>query len=202
MRQGNEIVPQVGCSKFRIDLAASHPAKPGKFVLAIECDGATYHSRDTARDRDRLRQQQLEKVRGWTFHRIWSNYWFMRKDEEVERAVKAFHKAVATSDEPRISKAMTPTPATEEPSFIVGSAPIPDRSPSSPPIAKRASIAEYTYQELQALIHWVQSDGKLRTHEEIADGMFAALPFSRRGAKIEAALKRAIEGWENPKRYL
>ncbi len=198
--RGMKIVPQVGCSKFRIDLAASHPAKPGKFVLAIECDGATYHSSYTARDRDRLRQQQLENL-GWTFHRIWSTDWFMRKDEEVERAVKAFHKAVATSDEPRISKAMTPTPATEEPSFIVGSAPIPDRSPSSPPIAKRASIAEYTYQELQALIHWVQSDGKLRTHEEIADGMFAALPFSRRGAKIEAALKRAIQGWEKTKRY-
>jgi REase_MTES_1575 len=64
---GIELVPQVGCSKFRIDLAASHPTQPGRFVLAIECDGATYHSSYTARDRDRLRQQQLENL-GW----IWS----------------------------------------------------------------------------------------------------------------------------------
>jgi hypothetical protein len=38
----------------------------------------------------------------------------------------------------------------------------------------------------------VKSDGKLRTNEELADEMFAALPFSRRGSKIEAALQRAI----------
>ena len=69
--KGIEIVPQVGCSKFRIDLAACHPTKPGKFVLAIECDGATHHSSYTARDRDRLRQQQLENL-GWTFHRTGS----------------------------------------------------------------------------------------------------------------------------------
>ena len=31
-----------------------------------------------------------------------------------------------------------------------------------------------------------------RTNDELADEMFAALPFSRRGAKIEAALKRTI----------
>jgi hypothetical protein len=69
--KGIDVVPQLGCSKFRVDLAACHPTAPGKYVLAIECDGATYHSSYTARDRDRLRQQQLEKL-GWTFHRIWS----------------------------------------------------------------------------------------------------------------------------------
>jgi hypothetical protein len=42
------------------------------------------------------------------------------------------------------------------------------------------------------LLRWVKSDGKLRTNDELADEMFAALPFSRRGSKIEAALKRAI----------
>jgi very-short-patch-repair endonuclease/Cdc6-like AAA superfamily ATPase len=97
--KGIVLRPQVGCSKFRIDLAAAHPSKPGKFVLAIECDGATYHSSYTARDRDRLRQQQLQNL-GWTFHRIWSTDWFMRKHEEVERAVQAFHTAVAASDAP------------------------------------------------------------------------------------------------------
>ena len=73
--KGIKMQAQVGCSKFRIDLAALHPDRPGSFVLAIECDGATYHSSYTARDRDRLRQQQLENL-GWTFHRIWSTDWF------------------------------------------------------------------------------------------------------------------------------
>ncbi len=36
--------PQFGASRYRIDLVAMHPKKPGRPVLAIECDGASYHS--------------------------------------------------------------------------------------------------------------------------------------------------------------
>ncbi len=76
--RGLKLIPQLGASQFRIDMVAEHPRKPGRFVLAIECDGASYHSSYTARDRDRLRQQQLENL-GWRFHRIWSTDWFMRR---------------------------------------------------------------------------------------------------------------------------
>jgi very-short-patch-repair endonuclease len=189
--KGIEMVPQVGCSKFRIDLAACHPTQSGRFVLAIECDGATYHSSYTARDRDRLRQQQLENL-GWIFHRIWSTDWFMRRDEEVERAVAAFQRAVVASDQPKPTKSLQPVAvATEQP------APVPTmecsgRSSLNPPIRVRGSIDEYTAFELQELLRWVKSDGKLRTNDELADEMFAALPFARRGSKIEAALHRAI----------
>lgn len=187
---GIELVPQVGCSKFRIDLAASHPNQPGRFVLAIECDGATYHSSYTARDRDRLRQQQLENL-GWTFHRIWSTDWFMRKDEEVTRAVQAFKRAVEASDRPKPVKKLAPL---VEPSVSTPLRPpeAPGRLSPHPPIPNRTSITEYTSGELQALLRWVKSDGRLRTNDELADEMFAALPFSRRGSKIEAALKRTI----------
>jgi very-short-patch-repair endonuclease len=95
--QGLKLIPQLGASHFRIDMVAEHPSKPGRFVLAIECDGATYHSSYTARDRDRLRQQQLENL-GWRFHRIWSTDWFMRKEGEVERARQAFQGAVEYAD--------------------------------------------------------------------------------------------------------
>jgi very-short-patch-repair endonuclease len=94
---GMKLIPQMGASHFRIDMVAEHPSKPGRYVLAIECDGATYHSSYTARDRDRLRQQQLETL-GWRFHRIWSTDWFMRKDEEIQRATKAFEDAIAFAD--------------------------------------------------------------------------------------------------------
>src|SRR5262249_23014290 len=53
-RNGLKIMGQVGTSRYRIDLVVIHPTKPGRYVLAIECDGATYHSAATARDRDRL----------------------------------------------------------------------------------------------------------------------------------------------------
>ncbi len=189
--KGIEIVPQVGCSKFRIDLAASHPTHPGKFVLAIECDGATYHSSYTARDRDRLRQQQLESL-GWTFHRIWSTDWFMRRDEEIERAALAFQKAVAASDRPKTPKTLQPIAAFAEPIPAKKIFETIGRTPVNAPISVRASITEYTSYELQALLRWVQSDGKLRTNDELADEMFAALPFMRRGSKIENALRRTI----------
>jgi hypothetical protein len=48
--------PQVGAAGFRIDLGVRHPDKPGTYLLAVECDGATYHSALWARERDRLRQ--------------------------------------------------------------------------------------------------------------------------------------------------
>ncbi len=64
IRYGLEPVPQVGCGGFRIDLALKHPAHPGLYCLGIECDGATYHSSKTARDRDRIRQSILENWDG------------------------------------------------------------------------------------------------------------------------------------------
>jgi very-short-patch-repair endonuclease len=137
--KGMNLVPQLGCSKFRIDLAACHPTAPGKYVLAIECDGATYHSSYTARDRDRLRQQQLEKL-GWTFHRIWSTDWFLRRDEEIDRALRAFSASVEKSNRgdnntvqklPAVDAAPPPVPAT----------PVGKRSSPVPPIPVRESIA-------------------------------------------------------------
>jgi very-short-patch-repair endonuclease len=91
------LLPQWGASRYRIDLVASHPRQPGRLVLAVECDGASYHSAPTARDRDRLRQQHLEAL-GWRFHRIWSTDWFTQREQEVNRAVRAFNDAVAFAD--------------------------------------------------------------------------------------------------------
>jgi very-short-patch-repair endonuclease len=77
---------QIGCSGYRIDLAIAHNNCPGEFLLGIECDGASYHSSSTARDRDRLRQQVLERL-GWNIHRIWSTEWFRNKPEQVRLLV-------------------------------------------------------------------------------------------------------------------
>ena len=63
-------------------------------MLAIECDGATYHSALWARERDRLRQQVLENL-GWRFHRIWSTDWFYRRAEELERLKQVLDAARA-----------------------------------------------------------------------------------------------------------
>ena len=65
--KGYNVVTQVGCSGFRIDMAVKDPINTGKFVIGIECDGATYHSSRTARERDRLRQTILEDMGSISF---------------------------------------------------------------------------------------------------------------------------------------
>ena len=75
---------QVGSAGFRIDVGVRHPDSPGKYILAVECDGAAYHGALSARERDRHRQAVLEGL-GWTFHRIWSTDWFHRRPQEGQR---------------------------------------------------------------------------------------------------------------------
>ncbi|MCM1561237.1 MAG: DUF4011 domain-containing protein [Butyrivibrio sp.] len=89
---GFEVDTQVGCSGFRIDLGLRRPGG-SDYILAIECDGATYHSSKNARDRDRLRQEILERM-GWNFYRIWSTDWFKNKRVEKERLREAATQAV------------------------------------------------------------------------------------------------------------
>ena len=79
--RGYECEPQVGVAGFFIDIAVIDPGGSGKYLMGVECDGATYHSGKSARDRDRLRQEVLERL-GWRIRRIWSTDWF--KDPKAE----------------------------------------------------------------------------------------------------------------------
>lgn len=81
---GCEAVPQVGVAGYFVDIGVKHPDWPHGFLMAVECDGATYHSAKSARDRDRLRQEVLEGL-GWYVHRIWSTDWFTDPTREASR---------------------------------------------------------------------------------------------------------------------
>lgn len=83
---------QVGSAGFRIDIGVRHPDRPGQYLVAVECDGAAYHSALWARERDRLRQDILETL-GWRFHRIWSTDWFHHRKREIERLRAALERA-------------------------------------------------------------------------------------------------------------
>ena len=88
---GYEAVPQVGVAGFFIDLAVRDPDVPGTFLLGIECDGASYHSSRSARDRDILRQQVLEGL-GWTIFRIWSTDWFRDPAGQTRRMTEFINR--------------------------------------------------------------------------------------------------------------
>ena len=202
--RGLRLIPQLGASQYRIDIVAEHPRKPGRYVLAIECDGATYHSSNTARDRDRLRQHQLEAL-GWRFHRIWSTDWFMHKSEEVERAIKAFGEAVEWADRVDATGQSAARNGGAQHNGnganhnTEGNAQKENRESngrsSRPLVPQRSTITEYTSNELARLISWVTSDGQLRTDDEVLREMVEVLGFKRRGARIDLRLRQAIEQW-------
>ena len=65
-----------------------HPNYVSAYLAAIECDGATYHSGVSVRDRDRIRQEILESL-GWKnrIWRIWSTDWFRNPGRETARLI-------------------------------------------------------------------------------------------------------------------
>jgi very-short-patch-repair endonuclease len=81
---GFAVEPQVGVAGYRIDLGVGHPDYFHGFLAGIECDGATYHSAKSVRDRDRLREAVLTGL-GWHIYRIWSTDWFANPDREMEK---------------------------------------------------------------------------------------------------------------------
>ncbi|HLC00568.1 MAG TPA: DUF3320 domain-containing protein, partial [Candidatus Bathyarchaeia archaeon] len=91
-RMDYRVVPKVGCSVYPIDMAVIDPVDPGCYLLAIECDGATYRASNSARDRDRLREQVLRQL-GWRIHRIWSPDWVARRESEMRRLKDALDQA-------------------------------------------------------------------------------------------------------------
>lgn len=86
--RGYEVTPQLGVAGYRIDIAVKHPKFPSSYLAAIECDGATYHSALSVRDRDRIRQEILESL-GWKgrIWRIWSTDWFRTPLQESDKLI-------------------------------------------------------------------------------------------------------------------
>lgn len=85
-RRGVTLQVRVGLAGYRIDFGVVDDSVPGRFVCGIECDGVAYHDAETARDRDRLRHEVLER-RGWTIHRVWSTDWFKDRSGQIERLI-------------------------------------------------------------------------------------------------------------------
>lgn len=184
---GLTVIPQYGTSGFRIDFALPHPSLPGRMVLAIEADGASYHSSPTARDRDRLRQQVLERL-GWRFHRIWSTDWFNDPQTEVDKVVAACKQALDDIDN-RQPAAIDEEDDTEE---VVPEFNAPTRQGRRPYILPGGTINDYSQRQLVALARWIKSDTLLRTEDQMIEEMMNELGFQRRGKRIVEALAEAI----------
>jgi very-short-patch-repair endonuclease len=185
---GVPLICQHGVGRYRLDFVAKHPDQPGRLVLAIEADGASYHSAETARDRDRLRQEQLERL-GWRFHRIWSQDWFTDRKREIDKAVAAYHAAVGASDDPAAAAPASTIPAPPlRPAAPRGK----ERGPR-PNLFRWGQIDEFTDRDLQTMVRWIESDTLLRSREDLIVEVMADLGFARRGRKIVSRIGAAID---------
>lgn len=90
------IILQYKYGGFRIDMVidSGDPAKPR---IAIECDGASYHSGKEAYVYDIHRQNILESY-GFVFHRIWSTNWWRNSQREEQRMIE-FIKGIFNDSE-------------------------------------------------------------------------------------------------------
>jgi very-short-patch-repair endonuclease len=206
LQRGLKLTAQYGTSGYWIDFAVQHPVQPGRYIMAIECDGATYHSSQSARDRDRLRQEQLER-QGWRFHRIWSTEWFHDKQASADKAVDAYQQALHAaddSDQARRQELATTNRSTSEQqsashlkttfeSALPRYAPVTaERHGPRPPLLWGQPIEAYSDAELLTLARWITTDDALRTEDELLQEMMRELGFQRRGKNVAARLTAAI----------
>ena len=92
---GYTVRRQVGAAGHWIDLAVVNPEHPDEvYALGIEFDGPGYRNVPAARDRDRLRDQELRAL-GWHLHRIWSTAWYNDPAAEGARLLEAIQRALA-----------------------------------------------------------------------------------------------------------
>lgn len=131
---GHEVHPQVGSAGFFLDLAVVDPVNPGRYLLGIECDGASYHSARSARDRDRLRQAVLEGL-GWRIHRIWSTDWFRNPEQELTKVVQAIESAR------RARSAPPPPPPIRQPHPEIPPAVL--KAPPAEPVERGSATTPY-----------------------------------------------------------
>jgi hypothetical protein len=94
------------------------------YICGIECDGATYHSSKSARDRDRLREEVLNRL-GWELYRIWSTDWF-RDPQGCKELLKTYLAGHLEKRLKNVPKVVQPKPV--EPRQAIVATPQPGRS--------------------------------------------------------------------------
>lgn len=87
---GWQVVPNVGASALKVDLAVVDPDDSDRYCAGILLDGASYRAARTTRDRDVLRDEMLEAL-GWKLTHVWTLDCYNNFDREVKR-VTAFLK--------------------------------------------------------------------------------------------------------------
>jgi len=208
--RGLLVAQQVGASEYRIDLAIRDPRDPSRYLLGVECDGATYHSAKTARDRDLLRQEVL-RGQGWRLYRVWSTDWFRDREKATEGVLRAIQRALETPhDSVPAQTPPSPRPPTDpraatQPDPPTGNAPAPAIVPPTrrhPPGERYRKYREsgqrdYLLDRQQArwlagqIVRVVEFEGPIH-RELLLDRLKEIDGIGRVGHNVEANFTRAL----------
>jgi hypothetical protein len=194
---GHEVLVTPGSSADRLDLAIIDP-ETSTPVIAIAIDGPSYASRPSVRDRDRLRPEQLTRL-GWRYVTTWSQDWYrdsaaaaVRLLDQVAEHLEAARRGRdgAPADDGTVAPDL-PTANDERPSARTQFEP--RIRPAKPNFRSGGpSITDWRREDLVALAAWIETDGLLRTSEELQREMMGELGLSRRGSRVAAALDAAV----------
>lgn len=198
--RGYSVQRQVGLAGFYIDLAVTDPERPGRFLLGIECDGASYHSAQSARDRDRLRQQVLLD-HGWNLHRIWSTDWFQRPQEQLDLVCRQIDAARAAFDERVVEEVLSKEQAvdaaaierelrTEDGDFTFE--PYVEANPQRPTHRSEEIHDTPTGVLTEIAVDVVRIEGPVHA-DEVVSRIRDAWGAKRAGSRIQDAVERAID---------
>jgi very-short-patch-repair endonuclease len=200
--------PQVGICGYRVDLGVLDDDVPGRFVCGIECDGVAYHSMETVRDRDRLRQQVLE-ARGWMIHRVWSTDWFKDRQGQIERLLRLIDESrirardeAAHAKEERVLSVPPPPPPPAVDVQERAAEPTPSKSGYTRPLAPpyetyrhggrppTGDILEAPVNTLaEMIVRIVEVEGPV--HEADVMARIAGVWSTKAGSRIQAAIRQA-----------
>ncbi len=198
--------PQVGSSGFRIDIGVRHPSRPGTYLLAVECDGATYHHALWARERDRMRQEVLEHL-GWKFHRVWSTDWFYRRPLEIERLREALFAALNLESDPHSVQEEDELVASSAEVLIDGDAAITETPSSETTSIRKIPLYTRTLYSVDSVLEpheaspellektalsIVTAEGPIH-EDEVARRVASCFGKERAGARIVAAVTAALK---------
>ena len=90
---------QVSEGGFRIDLGVKRTAEDSRYLCGIECDGRIWHEDWRARHNDVWRQDILEKSKGWTIRRVWSDRWYDNPDQTRAKLRDYLQELAAKAEE-------------------------------------------------------------------------------------------------------
>lgn len=215
---GLRVASQVGVGGFRIDIGIKDNLTD-RYVLGIECDGATYHSSATARDRDRLRQQVLENL-GWRIHRIWSTDWIKDPEREMVRLLTVLEEAkqaiskVASGEKQSYTRAGAEFGVTQDAQVLSRKMPDNEATAHSPTMPIPASSPRIAHPYTPAMLPWqggrdvferktpielmplveqsVRVEGPVH-QDRVIRAVATSFGIARAGARVRARIQSAID---------